>query len=68
MSSSHVSDDQTDTIQRRYQAYKVGIAKTGATSIAGIFGKYRSEHEFMFQTTVGDRFSVVRLAISRRRR
>ncbi len=37
---------------RRFRIYNVGIAKTGTTSIAGIFGRYRSAHEYMFQETV----------------
>jgi len=38
--------------ERRFRIYNVGIAKTGTTSIAGIFGRYRSAHEFMFAETV----------------
>jgi hypothetical protein len=34
-------------IPRRFQAYNVGIVKTGSTSMAGIFERYRSAHEFM---------------------
>ena len=37
--------------QRRFRAYNVGIAKSGTTSIAGIFSKYRAAHEFMFPET-----------------
>jgi hypothetical protein len=51
MFSSNLSESQPDIMQRRFQAYNLGIAKTGTTSMAGIFGKYRSRHEFMFQET-----------------
>ncbi len=37
---------------RRFQAYNVSLPKTGTTSIAAIFGQYRSEHEFRFGETV----------------
>ena len=37
--------------QRRFRAYNVGIAKSGTTSIAGIFSQYRAAHEFMFPET-----------------
>jgi hypothetical protein len=37
--------------QRRFRAYNVGIAKTGSTSIAGIFARYRTQHEFMLRET-----------------
>ncbi|GET35394.1 sulfotransferase [Microseira wollei] len=37
---------------RRFRAYCVGIAKTGTNSMADLFGRYRSGHEFMFQETV----------------
>ena len=37
--------------QRRFRAYNVGIAKSGTTSIAGIFSRYRAAHEFMFPET-----------------
>jgi hypothetical protein len=43
--------DYADRPVRRFQAYNVGIAKTGSTSIAGLFGHYRSAHEFMFEQT-----------------
>lgn len=38
--------------ERRFRIYNVGVAKTGTTSIAGIFGRYRSAHEFMFSESV----------------
>ncbi len=37
---------------RRFHAYNIGIPKTGTTSIAALFGAYRSAHEFMFPETV----------------
>ena len=37
---------------RQFQCYCVGLAKTGTTSIAAIFGRYRSEHDFMFEETM----------------
>lgn len=33
---------------RRFRGYNVGLMKTGTKSIAGIFSKYRSAHEFLF--------------------
>ena len=40
---------ETHNAPRTFRAYNVGIAKTGSTSMAGIFGRYRSAHEFMFE-------------------
>ncbi len=37
--------------KRRFQAYNVGIVKTGTFSIAGIFSNYRSLCEFKFKET-----------------
>lgn len=37
---------------RRFRAYNVGIAKTGTQSLAALFRRYKSGHEFMFQETV----------------
>ena len=31
--------------------YNIGLAKTGTTSIAQIFGNFRSRHEFQFEKT-----------------
>jgi hypothetical protein len=45
------SDERKRMLQRRFRAYNVGIAKSGTTSIAGIFSKYRAAHEFMFPET-----------------
>ena len=42
----------SNSCPRRFQAYNVGLAKTGTNSIASLFGGYRSGHEFMFQKTV----------------
>ncbi|NEQ07045.1 MAG: sulfotransferase [Moorea sp. SIO4E2] len=42
----------SNTSHRRFQAYNVGLAKTGTNSIATLFGRYRSAHEFMFRETV----------------
>ena len=42
----------SDTSPRRFQAYNVGLPKTGTASIAALFGRYRSAHEFMFLETV----------------
>jgi Sulfotransferase family len=36
---------------RRFQAFGVGIPKTGTTSIGGLFANYRSAHEYRFQET-----------------
>jgi transcriptional regulator with XRE-family HTH domain len=33
-------------ISRKFQAYVVGLPKTGTVSLAGIFGNYRASHEF----------------------
>ncbi len=33
-------------LTRRFQAYCLGVARTGTKSISGIFGNYRSAHEF----------------------
>ena len=41
-----------NTSYRRFQAYNVGLPKTGTASIAALFGQYRSAHEFMFLETV----------------
>ncbi|MFH1593377.1 MAG: class IV adenylate cyclase [Candidatus Omnitrophota bacterium] len=38
---------------RKFQAYCVGIPKTGTTSIKGIFSGFRSLHEMMFKETAG---------------
>lgn len=46
------TEDRAPLPERRFRIYTVGIAKTGTTSIAGIFGRYRSAHEFMFAETV----------------
>lgn len=35
-----------NTVYRKFQAYVVGLPKTGTVSLAGIFGNYRSSHEF----------------------
>ena len=37
---------------RRFQAYNVGLPRTGTSSIASLFGLYRSDTEFMEQETV----------------
>jgi hypothetical protein len=37
--------------KRRLHLINVGLLKTGTTSIAGIFGRYRAAHEFMFAET-----------------
>lgn len=42
----------SDPPLRKIHLYNVGIAKTGTNSMASIFGKYRTEHEFMFQETI----------------
>src|SRR5579871_183603 len=38
--------------ERRFRVYNVGIAKTGTRSVAGIFCRYRSLHELLFEDTV----------------
>ncbi|WP_226572780.1 sulfotransferase [Microseira wollei] len=43
---------QKSTSSRQFHAYCVGLARTGTTSIAAIFGRYRSEHDFMFEETM----------------
>ena len=42
----------SDPQARRFRAYCVGIPKTGTTSIAALFGRYRYGHEYMFQQSV----------------
>jgi transcriptional regulator with XRE-family HTH domain len=37
---------QLNKAPRRFQAYAVGLPKTGTVSLVGIFGNYRSSHEF----------------------
>lgn len=37
----------------RFQAYVVGLPKTGSTSLATLFGRYRSGHEWQLSTLVG---------------
>lgn len=37
---------------RQFRVYNVGIAKTGTRSVAGIFCRYRSLHELLFEDTV----------------
>lgn len=37
---------------RKFHLYNVGIAKTGTNSIAALFERYSSGHEFMFEETV----------------
>jgi Sulfotransferase domain len=37
---------------RQFHVYGVGLARTGTTSIAAIFGQYQSEHDFMFEETM----------------
>jgi Sulfotransferase domain len=37
---------------RAFQLYNVGIPKTGTTSIAGIFNRFRTGHEYMFGDTI----------------
>lgn len=37
---------------RRFRLVNVGLAKTGTTSVAGIFGRYRAAHEFLFGESV----------------
>jgi transcriptional regulator with XRE-family HTH domain len=37
---------QLNGVSRRFQTYCLGLAKTGTVSLTGIFGHYRSMHEF----------------------
>jgi len=46
-----VSKTRKSMPERRFRAYGVGIAKSGTTSVAGIFSNYRAGHEFMFPET-----------------
>jgi len=46
-----VSDERKRMSERRFRAFNVGIAKSGTTSVAGIFSNYRAGHEFMFPET-----------------
>ena len=38
-------------VERRFRAYNVGLPKTGTTSIAHVFSRYRSGHEFWYPQT-----------------
>lgn len=51
MRKKHVKDEGKRMSERRFRAYNVGIAKSGTTSVAGIFSNYRAGHEFMFPET-----------------
>jgi len=51
MRKSRVSKRKKGMSERRFRAYCIGIAKSGTTSIGGIFSKYRVAHEFMFPET-----------------
>lgn len=42
----------SDKRPRRFHLYNVGIAKTGTSSMAALFSRYHSGHEFMFRETV----------------
>lgn len=44
--SSYVALLQLNGASRRFQAYCLGLPKTGTVSLCGIFGNYRSAHEF----------------------
>lgn len=44
--SSYVALLKLNGVSRRFQAYCLGLPKTGTVSIKGIFGNYRSAHEF----------------------
>ena len=37
----------------RFQAYSVGLPRTGSTSIAALFGRYRTGHEWQLMELVG---------------
>jgi hypothetical protein len=55
---------------RRFRAYSAGIAKTGSTSIARVFSRYRSGHECRMRETVEaldahDRGEIDRDALTR---
>jgi len=39
------------TMTRAFRAYCVGLAKTGTTSMYGIFANFRSDHEYLFEET-----------------
>jgi hypothetical protein len=43
------TEEHTDS--RKFKIYNVGLAKTGTTSIANIFGNYQSGHEFLLKET-----------------
>ena len=42
---------KTNKAFRRFHAYVVGLPKTGTVSLAGLFGNYRSFHEFQQRET-----------------
>jgi hypothetical protein len=42
----------TTSAPRRFRAYGVGLWRTGTYSLARIFGRYRSVHEFEFEPTL----------------
>ena len=42
---------RTNSFPRRFHAYNVGLIRTGTSSIAGIFCKYRSGHELLMDST-----------------
>ena len=45
-SNEFVSLLQVNGVNRRFQAYCLGLPKTGTVSVHGIFGNYRTRHEF----------------------
>jgi len=51
MRKNRVSDEGKRMSERHFRAYNVGIAKSGTTSVAGMFSNYRAGHEFMFPET-----------------
>lgn len=42
---------RTNSSPRRFHAYNVGLIRTGTSSMAGIFSKYRSGHELLVNST-----------------
>lgn len=46
-----VSLMQLNGVSREFQAYVVGLPKTGTASLVGIFNNYRSAHEFLQRET-----------------
>lgn len=61
----HGGSGRVSPARRRFQAFYVGLPKTGSTSMASIFRNYRTAHEFLFQETVAATAAYQRSELSR---